>query len=73
MFYINDVTKWETGQPYLSFQGITYICKDGMKMKDGFDRKNVTLKCNANNTFEEVLSWPQCVSSKNKHTFIHEV
>ena len=61
---IKDVTRLETGQPCLSFQGITYICKDGMKMKDGFDRKNVTLQCKANNTFDEVLSWPQCISSK---------
>ena len=49
---------------YFSFQGIAYICKDGMKMKDDFDRKNVILQCKANNNFDEVLSWPQCISSK---------
>ena len=70
MVFIKNVTKKEIRKPYFSLQGIAYICKDGMKMKDDFDRKSVILQCKANNTFDEVLSWPQCISSKNKHILI---
>ena len=45
-------------------QSITYICKDGMKMKGDFHKTSKTIKCNANNTFDSVDKWPECISSK---------
>ena len=47
-----------------NYQVITYVCKDGMKMKEEFYRTNVTVKCSINNNFDNVAFWPECVSSK---------
>ena len=52
----------------LIFQNLSYVCKDGMKMKHDFYQMDITVKCNANNTFETVAIWPECVSSKHPLT-----
>lgn len=54
----------KVSQIFYNCQVITYVCKDGMKMKEDFFRTNLNVRCNLNNTFDTVESWPECVSSK---------
>ena len=41
-----------------------------MKMKEDFHKTNISMKCNDNNTFDAVKTWPECISStyhRNKY------
>ena len=62
------LNKHSTQNDYLNLsfkQTIEYICKDGMRMKEDFHRRTVIVKCNDNNTFDLVETWPECASSKD--------
>ena len=41
-----------------------------MKMKEDFHKTSISVKCNDNNTFDAVKTWPECISStyhRNKY------
>lgn len=41
-----------------------------MKMKEDFHNTSINVKCNDNNTFDAVKTWPECISStyhRNKY------
>ena len=34
-----------------------------MKMKEDYDKTSISVKCNDNNTFDAIKTWPECISS----------
>ena len=64
------VLQWNADYPPAHGETVLYLCNAGSdynRFKDNFYQWNMTLTCEANNTFssEPDVQWPTCVNGSN--------